>query len=142
MCINCIIKLLLNISRIYMVNTLSPGSDLTLRIPSVTEVYLQYIFLILPLATGFELLRAVPDLICHLFLLLVIFYVYNQLKYIIIIFKWRISIAYHLYHYDLPSIGSSRIDRFFLSQTVPEVTPSVMQQRVDVDNVEVVIVVL
>ena len=68
-----------------MVNTLSPGSDLTLRIPSVTEVYLQYIFLILPLATGFELLRAVPDLICHLFLLLVIFYVYNQLKYIIII---------------------------------------------------------
>ena len=68
-----------------MVNTLSPGSDLTLRIPSVTEVYLQYIFLILPLATGFELLRAVPDLICHLFLLLVILYVYNQLKYIIII---------------------------------------------------------
>ena len=108
-----------------MVNTLSPGSDLTLRIPSVTEVYLQYIFLILPLATGFELLRAVPDLICHLFLLLVILYVYNQLKYIIII-KWRISIAYVLYHYDLPSIGSSRIDRFFLSQTVPEVTPSVM----------------
>ena len=69
-----------------MVNTISPGSDLTLRIPSVTEVYLQYIFLILPLATGFELLRAVPDLIYHLFLLLVIFYVYNQLKYIIIIF--------------------------------------------------------
>ena len=123
MCANCIIKLLLNISRIYMVNTLSPGSDLTLRIPSVTEVYLQYIFLILPLATGFELLRAVPDLICHLFLLLVILYVYNQLKYIIIII---ISIAYHLYHYDLPSIGSSRIDRFFRSQTVPEVTPSVM----------------
>ena len=107
-----------------MVNTLSPGSDLTLRIPSATEVYLQYIFLILPLATGFELLRAVPDLICHLFLSLVIFYVYNQLKSIIII--RRISIAYHLYHYDLPSIGSSRIDRFFLSQTVPEVTPSVM----------------
>ena len=76
-----------------MVNTLSPGSDLTLRIPSATEVYLQYIFLILPLATGFELLRAVPDLICHLFLLLVISYVYNQLKYIIII-KFQLHTIY------------------------------------------------
>ena len=61
--------MLLNVSRIYMVNNISPGSGLTLRTPSVTEVYLQYISLILPLAIKFELLKAVPGLICHLSLL-------------------------------------------------------------------------
>ena len=62
-----------NDSRIYIVHYISPDSDPSLRIPSVTEVHLQYISLIFPLVIKLELLRAVPDLIYHLFLLLVIF---------------------------------------------------------------------